>query len=128
MTVEATGRQRFQFSLASILVLTALTAILLVPLAWVTRERQQMLLAQAEVLRAREEAVRAVVLAERAAAATAVRVGAAGSKTGAALLQSAKTNESTDLVERLKRENAELKAKVETLRQEVERLKAAEKH
>jgi cell division protein FtsB len=128
MTVNVNGRRRFQFSLASILVLTALTAILLVPLAWVTRERQQMLLAQAEVLRAREDALRAVVLAERAAAATAVPVATAGSKTGSDLQQSAKTNESSDLVERLQRENAELKAKVETLRQEVERLKATEKH
>ena len=64
MPVAATGRRRFQFSLRSILIVTALTAILLVPVAWVSRERQQMIQARQEVLRARQEAIHAVVLAE----------------------------------------------------------------
>jgi predicted RNase H-like nuclease (RuvC/YqgF family) len=77
------------------------------------------------VLRAREEAIRAVVLAERAARDAAVPAPTAGSKTGASLRQSATTNEAPDLVERLQRENAALKDQVQTLRREIERLKAA---
>jgi cell division protein FtsB len=118
MTVAATGRRRFQFSLRSILVVTALTAILLVPVAWVTRERQQMIQARQEVLRARQEAIRAVVLAERAAIADTT-------KTGPDSRQSAKTGPHAALIEQLQRENAMLKAQVETLRQEVERLRTA---
>jgi predicted RNase H-like nuclease (RuvC/YqgF family) len=125
MTVEVTGQRQFQFSLRSILVVTAMVAILLVPLAWVTRERQQMIRAREEVLRAREEAVRAVVLAERAARETADAAAIAGSKSVAEPPQSARTNQPAGLVERLQRENAELKVQVETLRREVERLKAA---
>jgi len=87
-----------------------------------------MIRAREEVLRAREEAVRAVVRAERAARETADPAATAGSKSGADSRQSARTNEAPDLVERLQRENAELKVQVETLRQEVERLKAAKEH
>jgi predicted RNase H-like nuclease (RuvC/YqgF family) len=87
-----------------------------------------MIRARQEVLRAREEAVRAVVLAERAARETADSAAIAGSKSRAGSRQYARTNEAPDLVERLQRENAELKDKVETLRREVERLKAAKEH
>jgi cell division protein FtsB len=122
MPVAATGRRRFQFSLRSILIVTALTAILLVPVAWVTRERQQMIQARQEVLRARQEAIHAVVLAERAAYREA---SALTTKTMSDSWQSAKTDQPAGLVERLQRENAELKAQVEALRREVELLKAA---
>ena len=44
---------------------TAILALSLVPVAWVMRERQQMLHVQAGMLRAREEAIRSVLLAER---------------------------------------------------------------
>jgi len=77
------------------------------------------------ILRAREEALRAVVLAERAARKTAVPAATAGSKTEAGSRSSARTIEAPGLVERLQRENAELKDTVESLRREVERLKAA---
>ena len=60
-----------------------------------------------------------------AARETAVSAATAGSRTGASLPLSARTNEAPDLVERLQRENAELKVQVETLRREVERLKTA---
>jgi cell division protein FtsB len=122
MTVAATGRRRFQFSLRSILIVTALTAILLVPVAWVARERQQMIQARQEVLRARQEAIHAVVLAERAAHREAI---ADTTKTGPDSRQSAKTDPHAALIEQLQRENAVLKAQVKTLRQEVERLRAA---
>ncbi len=102
-----------------------MTAILLMPVAWVTRQRQQMIWEREQVLRAREAALRAVVRAERAARETAVPAATEGSKTGAGSRSSARTNEAPDLVEQLQRENAELKDTVESLRREVERLKAA---
>ena len=52
------GPSRFQFSVRSLLVMTAVLAFSLAPVVWVTRERRQM-------LRAREEAIRSVLLAER---------------------------------------------------------------
>jgi hypothetical protein len=122
MSVAATGRKRFQFSLRSIMVLMALSAISLVPIVWVARERQQMIQAREEVLRAREEAVRAVVLAERAARGEAV---VDTTKTKPDPRQSAKADPRDDLIGRLQRENAELKAQVETLRRDVERLRVA---
>ena len=58
--MEMTGRPRvrFQYSLRTLFVVTAIVALLLVPVGWVARERQRM-------LEAREAALRAVVLAER---------------------------------------------------------------
>ncbi len=52
------GLRRFQFSVRSLLLMTAVLALSLAPVVWVTRERRQM-------LRAREEAIRSVILAER---------------------------------------------------------------
>ncbi len=52
------GLSRFQFSVRSLLMMTAVLALSLAPVVWVTRERRQM-------LRAREEAIRSVLLAER---------------------------------------------------------------
>ena len=52
---------RFQFSLRTLLLVTAAIALLLVPVAWITRERMQMMRAQEAVLQAREVALRSVV-------------------------------------------------------------------
>ena len=52
------GPGRIQFSVRSLLIATAVLAFSLAPVVWVTRERRQM-------LRAREEAIRSVILAER---------------------------------------------------------------
>jgi len=57
--------RRFQFSVRSLLVITGVLALLMVPAASLTRERQQMLQAREALLHAREQALRAVVLAER---------------------------------------------------------------
>jgi hypothetical protein len=99
-------RFRFQYSLRTLFALTAVAALLLVPVAWVTRERQR-------VLAAREAALRAVVLAER----------------DRALANHARQDENAAntrpaAVEQLIRENAELKKSVEKLQREIERLKA----
>jgi hypothetical protein len=98
--------RRFQFSVRSLMIASAVVALLLVPLAWVARERQHMLQLQNQILMAREVALASVVREEKlrrdeAAAAT---VSAASA-------------------EELKRENAELRQQVETLRREVGLLK-----
>jgi hypothetical protein len=52
---------RFQFSLRSLLLVTAAIALLLVPVAWVARERMQRMRVQEALLQAREVALRSVV-------------------------------------------------------------------
>ena len=100
MTTGPAGRRRYQFSLRRFMLVTPILAIVLVPVAWVTRERQRL-------LQARDEAVRAVILAERYRSALKKREAAVPAE-----------------IERLRRENAELKASVERLRRQVERLEA----
>ncbi len=58
MEIAGRPRFRFQYSLRTLFAITAIVALLLVPVAWVARERRQ-------VLEAREAALRAVVRAER---------------------------------------------------------------
>lgn len=144
-------RFRFQYSLRALFAGTAIVALLLVPVAWVARERRQM-------LEAREAAVRAVVLAERnrvpkptpwpkptpapdpAQNDDVLRAPAdsAASETDGAIRQVLSRNMSRELervpnpwpgaVEQLRRENAELKKKVERLEREIERLRALRQH
>jgi uncharacterized protein HemX len=104
-------RRKFQFSIGTLLVLTAVVAVLLVPLAWVARQRQQMMLAQREILAAREVALRSVVHE-----ADARRQIAASGPT------QPKRSEEADM-KNLRRENAELKHEVEELRRKLEKLR-----
>src|SRR5262249_30470714 len=55
LSPRATLRRRFQFTLRSLMILTAALAILITPVAWVVRARQRM-------IQAREDALRAMVL------------------------------------------------------------------
>jgi len=127
--MELASRRYIQFSTRTLLLVTAVVAISLVPVAWVARERQKMLAMQEGILRGREEAIRAVLLAERRRVAS----GAKGTEAGAAsaevvlerdiLKVPAVTPEI--LIEHLRRENNELKDTVDSLRLEVKRLRAA---
>jgi hypothetical protein len=116
------GPGRVQFSVRSLLVTTAVLAFSLAPVVWVTRERRQM-------LRAREEAIRSVILAERRR----VELRAKGGPTGASADEFGTDLATTAipkvppevLIEHLRRENDELKDTVDSLRHEVERLRAA---
>ena len=116
------GLERFQFSVRSLLVMTAVLALSLAPVVWVTRERRQM-------LRAREEAIRSVLLAERRR----VELRAKGGTIGASTAELGADMVTTEvpivppevLIEHLRRENDELKDTVDSLRQEVQRLRAA---
>ena len=138
MEVASRPRPRFQYSLRTLFAVTAIVALLLVPIVWVARERQQMLLA-------REAALRAVVLAEhdRAIAVEVERGTRFRARSGMELPpaeesvgQSADNppgqnvpqapqavNARPPVVEQLLRENAELKETVANLRREIERLK-----
>ena len=91
---------RFQFSVRTLLAVTAAIALLLVPVVWVTRERMQMMRAQEAILQAREVALRSVVR------------------------EGQRLPRQSQAVEQLRRENADLKQQVEQLRREVEQLKS----
>jgi hypothetical protein len=105
------------------MLVTLFLALVLVPVAWVTRERQRL-------LQARDEAVRAVILAERYRSELKKREAAVPAEPGPADLPGAETPKTARsagdpaVIERLRRENAELKAIVERLRRQVERLEA----
>jgi hypothetical protein len=119
------GSSRFQFSVRSLLIMTAVLAFSLAPVVWVTRERRQM-------LRAREEAIRSVLLAERRRA----EVRGKRSPNGASTGEFGRDMDTTEvppvppevLIEHLRRENDELKDTVDSLREEVKRLRAANRH
>ncbi len=84
---------------------SVVVAILLVPVAWVTRERRQMLMMRDEILRAREVALASVVREEEARA-----------KQAAAQAASASVME-------LERKNADLRTQIEDLKHEIRSLK-----
>jgi cell division protein FtsB len=83
------------------------------------------------MLRAREEAIRSVLLAERHRAELRARTGQNGLTNGEAASEIDATEVPTVspdvLIEHLRRENDELKDTVDSLRQEVQRLRAANK-
>jgi hypothetical protein len=122
MIMALFGSDRIQFSVRSLLIMTAVLALALAPVVWVTRERRQ-------IIRAREEAIRSVLLAERRRA----ELRAKGGATGARMDEFSLGSDATEvpsvspeiLIEHLRRENDELKDTVDSLRQEVERLRAA---
>ena len=99
MTERPAVANRFQFSVRSLLAATAILALLLVPIVWVTRQREQMRLA-------REEAIRAVVLAERYRSKIEER----------SVANRLAASQAADRIEQLETENAELKDTVELLR------------
>ena len=56
---------KWQFTLRSLLLVTAAVALLMVPVAWVARERRQLLMTQQEILLARQVALESVVREEQ---------------------------------------------------------------
>ena len=102
----------FQFSVRATLLGTAILAVLLVPIAWVFHQREQMRIA-------REEAIRAVVMAERSRSEIEKRA------TIDEGINQPVTRSHTPAVriKELEQENAGLKDKVDLLEREVDRLK-----
>src|SRR5262249_24863251 len=122
------SRRRFQFSMRTLLIVVAMLALLLMPAAWVVREQQIARLAeerlrQAQAVAERERYRAAMALAQqqfnrdsvaRGLQEPGLYKGGAGPELGKA-----------DLGEQLRRENARLRAEVEGLRDELERLRAS---
>ena len=113
---------RFQFSVRSLLLVTRSWHFPWPRWSGSTRERQRM-------LRAREEAIRSVLLAERRRVEFAARR-APGGATAEEVETQGDTTEIPSvapeiLIEHLRRENDELKDTVDSLRDEVKRLRAA---
>jgi uncharacterized protein HemX len=90
----------FQFSVRTLLLVTAAIALLLVPVVWVSRERMQMMRAQDAILQAREVALRSVVRERQ------------------------RLPRQSQTMEQLHSENEDLKQQVEQLRRQVEQLKS----
>jgi uncharacterized protein HemX len=105
-------RTRFQYSLRTLLLMMLALAFLLVPVAWVGRERQQMIQARSAILEAREAALRSVVLEEQRR-----------------LNQQRNPAFEKDSIalQRLERENTSLRQQVIELRREVEQLRNSAK-
>ena len=114
MSEEASDTKRIQLSIRSLLFVTATVALLLVPVVWVVRERQRMLLA-------REDALRAVILSERQR--SEIRERMATIRPAVDQARSDETSVGTSSpapdqaksLERLRRENSELKDTIEIL-------------
>ena len=124
MIMSVFGPWRIQISVRSLLIVTGAMAILLAPLAWVTRERRQL-------LRAREEAIRSVLLAERRRSELRAKAGRPAASTEDRAPDEVTTEIPSVppeiLIEHLRRENDELKDTVDSLREEVKRLRAAKR-
>jgi hypothetical protein len=123
MTAGSTVRRRLQFSIRSLLIVTGLLALLLTPLAWMARRREQ-------IIRAHEEAIRSLRLEHQYRAELRRRKSAdiatkdRGEASPAPQRTTPAPSESADQIERLRRENAELRNTAEDLRREIRRLKA----
>ena len=102
--MENLHRGRFQFSMRTMILVTATMALGFVPIAWVGRERRQMLQAQDAILRAREVALQSVIQEEERRKSP------------------VDASRSAAEVARLERENASLKDQVESLRRQVQQL------
>jgi hypothetical protein len=122
--MEATGQGRYQFSVRTLLLFTGVLALLLVPVAWVARERKQMLRAQDVLLQAREVALRSAVLEERRRSEVISNQKNASSGRHAIQPSVATPMEPHSTLDRLQRENDALRIKVEALCRQVEALKA----
>ena len=113
-----------QFSVRTLLLVTAAVALLLVPVAWVTRERQQLVRAQQEILLAREVALRSLVREQQRLLSK-----AASPPEAVAPQLSSRPDRNLPLagklpaIEQLRHENADLRQQLEQLRREVEKLK-----
>lgn len=122
MTERSAVRRRFQYSIRSLLVVTGLMALLLTPVAWMVRQRERLRLAH-------EEAMRSILLEKQYRAGQrkwqpidTVVIDRDGSSE-ATEATPPNAADATAEIERLRRENADLRKTVESLRGEIQRLK-----
>ena len=117
-------RGRLQFSVRTLLLVTAAVALLLVPVAWVARERQQLMRAQQEILLAREVALRSVVREQqRLRGEAASPPEDVAPQVASSLDRNLPLAEKLPAIEQLRHQNADLRQQLEQLRREVETLK-----
>ncbi len=116
-------RSSYQFSLRTMLLITAALALLLTPVAWVARERRQMMAAQGALLQAREAALRSVVREEQRRRDEAIaRLENAAPAGSLELDEPDAPQKAASVLEQLLRENADLKLRIDQLQREVKRL------
>jgi hypothetical protein len=112
---------RLQFSLRTLLLITAAVAVLLVPFAWVARERQEAMRARDAMLHAREVALRSVVVeGERRRREAMLLHESRVSEGSPSRERSSQTTQGS--VEQLQRVNADLRQEIAQLRRQVEQL------
>jgi hypothetical protein len=113
-----------RFSIRALMVLIVFAALFMLPVVWVARQREAALQARAEmreVLLAERD--RAALLAQKSASAKAIRSADPKSATGTT---SVIAGDAASRIERLERENAELKKTIEVLRRKEASRQAAE--
>jgi hypothetical protein len=117
-------RGKYQFSLGTMLLAIVAMSFLLASLAWVRRERQQQRQALMLALQAREVALRSVVLEEqrRSSQALGRRENIAASACPS-VGRDQLGNVGLESIERLERENANLRQQILLLSREIDRLK-----
>jgi hypothetical protein len=122
--MDEAKRGSWQFSVRTLLLVTAAVGLLLVPVAWVARERQQMMRLQHDILIAREDALRSVVREEQRRRGKAVSLPEdVAPQVSSSLDRNLPRAEKSPAIEQLRQENANLRQQLEQLRREVETLK-----
>jgi len=122
--MDEAKRGRWQFSVPTLLLVTAGVALLLVPVAWVARERQQLMRAQQEILYAREIALRSAVREQqRLLARAAPPPEAVAPRLSSSPDRGLPLTEKLPAIEQLRHENTDLRQQLEQLRRELETLK-----
>ena len=118
-------RGKYQFSMRTMMLVIAAVSTLLAPFAWVMRERQQQRQALMRALQAREVALRSVVLEEQRRSSLAIgRSESTTAGTSWNLNRNPSAHSGPESIERLERENADLRRQVSLLNREVDRLKS----
>jgi hypothetical protein len=122
MTERSAVHRRLQFSIRSLLIVTGLLALVLAPVAWLARHREM-------VRRAREDALRSVLLEHRYRAEQRKQsaIDATANDRSESSEPTTNSTNATFEIERLRRENAELKETIESLRAEIRRLKGGKR-
>lgn len=119
------NRDKYQFSVRTMMLIIAAVSFLLAPLVWVMRERQQQRQALMRALQAREVALRSVVLEEQRRSSLAIgRFKNMAARTSLILDRDPTANSGPESIQRLERENADLRRQVSLLSREVDRLKS----
>ena len=119
------NRDKYQFSVRTMMLIIAAVSFLLAPLVWVMRERQQQRQTLMLALQAREVALRSVVLEEQRRSTLGIgRFKNMAARTSLILDGDPTGNSGPETIRRLERENADLRRQVSLLSHEVDRPKS----